>query len=227
MEHEAKARDGPPLPETGKTASAGTEVAPARRKEGAKPMKETTQDMTGEEHEERRRISPFGILLDVELVIVVLLVCAFVVPQLFGFVPDVVLSPSMEPQVPAGSVAFVNENVGAGQLKVGDIAVYRPDEGKQVMHRVVGIDDGTFTFQGDANVRPDADRVTAGDIVGSYMFHIPQIGYAYVFFDTHRVIIIVAIVVANLLVYALCEIYRVRRQRRDDQIQGKPAGYAG
>lgn len=161
----------------------------------------------------RKKRSVFAILLDVELVFVVALVCAFIVPQLFGFVPDVVMSASMEPKVPEGAVAYINENVEPDELEVGDIAVYKPSDSVQVLHRVQTTDGSTFTFKGDANREADAGTVDASQVQGRYMFHIPIIGYAYVFFDKHRVGVIVAVVLINLLVYALSE----RQIRREEE----------
>ena len=173
-----------------------------------------------EDEKPARKRSPFELLIDVELVIVIALVCAFIVPQLFGIVPDVVMSASMSPQVPAGSVAYIDENVGADEMKVGDMAVYRPSEGKQVLHRIVAIDGDSFTFKGDANNEPDSSSVDASQIVGRYMFHVPEIGRAYVFFDDNRVVTIVAIVVLNLLVYALSERRRKREEAERAAAQG-------
>ncbi len=153
----------------------------------------------------RKRKSPFELLIDVELVVVIALVCAFIVPQLFGIVPEVVMSASMSPQVPAGRVAYIDENVGAGEMRVGDMAVYHPSESRQVLHRIAAIDGDSYTFKGDANAECDASPVDASQITGRYMFHVPEIGYAYSFFDENRVVVIVAIVVLNLLVYAVSE----------------------
>ena len=167
---------------------------------------------SGKDGSRKKRRSPFELLIDVELVVVIALVCAFIVPQLFGIVPDVVMSASMSPQVPAGSVAYIDENVDPAQMRVGDMAVYHPSEGKQVLHRIAAIDGESFTFKGDANAECDASPVDASQISGRYMFHVPEIGYAYVFFDENRVIVIVAIVVLNLLVYAISE----RRRKREE-----------
>lgn len=159
------------------------------------------------------RKSAFERLLDFELAVVVALALAFAVPQLFGYVPDVVMSESMEPEIPAGAVAMVDTNVAASDLEVGDVAVYEAAEGRQVMHRVAAIEGGAFTFKGDANAQPDAQAVDASQVVGRYAWHVPAVGWAYASFDANRVAWILTAVLANVAIWALSERSRRRMER--------------
>ncbi|HJQ88987.1 MAG TPA: signal peptidase I, partial [Propionibacteriaceae bacterium] len=92
-----------------------------------------------------------------------------------------VLTGSMTPQIPVGSVVLVRP-VDSRTLQVGDIATYQTEPGKEefITHRIVDIDTSTeptsFTFKGDANKGPDIDPVPAGAIRGEVWFHVPFLG---------------------------------------------------
>ncbi len=100
-------------------------------------------------------------------------------PRLFGMVPYVVLSGSMEPTIPAGSVLYCR--TGQNRQKVGDIITYRlsRDTGGELLvtHRIVEIRDGAYVTKGDSNDNPDLAPVTKDQIIGSYQYHIPLVGY--------------------------------------------------
>lgn len=92
-----------------------------------------------------------------------------------------VLSGSMTPTIPVGSIVVVRP-VDPGTLHVGDIATYQKTPGKAeyITHRLVKIDDSTsptqFTFKGDANRGADLDPVSAKQIRGEVWFHVPYLG---------------------------------------------------
>jgi signal peptidase I len=92
-----------------------------------------------------------------------------------------VLTGSMTPQIPVGSVVLVRP-VDSRTLKVGDVATYQTAPGKEefITHRILDIDTSTeptsFTFKGDANKGPDIDPVPAGAIRGEVWFHVPYLG---------------------------------------------------
>jgi len=104
-----------------------------------------------------------GLGLGYGVLAVVLLLAAvtILVPRFTGSVPLTVLSGSMEPTLPVGSLVVVRP-VEAADVRIGDVVTYlpNPDDPTAVTHRVTGIthrtDGGrTFTLQGDANDAPD------------------------------------------------------------------------
>ena len=107
----------------------------------------------------------------------------FLVPRLLGWQLQVVLSGSMQPALPPGSVSFV-ESVAPQALKVGDLLVFAHprDPSWQVTHRIVDVrGEGTtleFQTKGDANNAADADWVPAANVRGTVRWYIPYIGYA-------------------------------------------------
>lgn len=104
-------------------------------------------------------------------------------PRLLNVQAVIVLTGSMEPALPVGSVAFV-QKTGSQNLQVGDIVTfYRPDVPQKVLvtHRVAEVvdDDGgaSFKTQGDANTEPDDFLVPSPNVVGKVSKVVPRMGY--------------------------------------------------
>lgn len=92
-----------------------------------------------------------------------------------GCRPYVVMSGSMEPGIPTGSLVWINEN--RRDAAVGDVIAFRLGD-IVVTHRVAGVDDGgNLITKGDANVSADLSPVPSSSVVGTYLLHIPKVGY--------------------------------------------------
>ena len=63
--------------------------------------------------------------------------CLFLLPQTAGCTPRVVISGSMEPTVPVGSIVYTNRWIKQENIKEGDIIAYGLSGGVSVLHRVV------------------------------------------------------------------------------------------
>jgi signal peptidase len=104
-------------------------------------------------------------------------------PRFLPYQAYTVLSGSMEPTLPIGSV-IIAVPAQADELRTGDVVtIVNPQQhGMLVTHRIVGIKDGpqgrTFTTKGDANSAPDSWVVTAKGSGWRYAFSVPYIGYA-------------------------------------------------
>jgi signal peptidase len=117
------------------------------------------------------------------VVIAVLLAIALVGVRLIGLQVYSVLSGSMEPAYPVGSLIYVKA-VDCKELKVGDPITYRLDEDTVVTHRIIEVlideeDPNTIRYftQGDANDIPDATSVHYKNILGTPVFAVPYMGY--------------------------------------------------
>lgn len=150
----------------------------------------------------------FGWILNIELTITIILVCALIAPQLFGIYPDVVLSASMQRIIPQGSIAYINHNITPMDLQIDDIAVYEPSETTKVMHRIVSIENGMYQFKGDENQEVDKNLAQPNQVLGKYMFHIPNIGVFYSYVEENRAAFIIGIVLFNLVLYLLVKIFK-------------------
>jgi signal peptidase len=118
-----------------------------------------------------------GIVLVVLLMTMVVL--ALLAPH-FGWRADTVLSGSMEPALPVGSVQ-VTKPVKPEDVKVGDIITFRSTtNGKLMSHRVVAVqEDQSYQFRtkGDANEDADPYLIPSENVVGRVCFKVARIGY--------------------------------------------------
>ncbi|MGN1399078.1 MAG: signal peptidase I [Erysipelotrichaceae bacterium] len=115
--------------------------------------------------------------------LVVLLAIALVGVRLVGLRTYVVLSGSMEPTYPTGSLIYVKE-VDTSQLKAGDVITFMIDEDTIATHRIIEVlpdeEDSSvirFRTQGDANDSPDGSPVHYKNVIGTPVFCVPKLGY--------------------------------------------------
>ncbi len=113
------------------------------------------------------------------LILVILLCIPLTIPRLFGCEIYHVISGSMEPAIPTGSVVYVKE-IEASDLQKDDvIAYYSSDEnGAIITHRVVQnrVVSGEFITKGDANEKEDLTPVTYDRLIGKVVLSIPFLG---------------------------------------------------
>ena len=93
-----------------------------------------------------------------------------------GLEPYTVLSPSMEPKYPTGSLIYVKA-VDTADLKEKDVITFRMTNGTIATHRIVEIVDQSFRTKGDNNNMVDASLVAKENVVGKTVFCIPLLGY--------------------------------------------------
>ncbi|MBQ1407162.1 MAG: signal peptidase I [Eubacterium sp.] len=100
------------------------------------------------------------------------------VPRIAGFEMYNVVSGSMEPEIPVGSMVFVKPAGDTVRIGEGDvIAFYR--NGAVITHRVVAVNDSTGEIhtKGDANAQEDMETVPYGDVIGIVEHHFPYVGH--------------------------------------------------
>ena len=106
---------------------------------------------------------------------VVLAVIGMVVLPMFNIKPYIVLSGSMEPSIPTGSVAWIDVN--DRDVTTGDVVAYLPESGSMyVTHRIVDEQGERYVFKGDANETVDLNTVGQNQIYGQYRFCVPGLG---------------------------------------------------
>jgi signal peptidase len=117
------------------------------------------------------------------LLVVALAVLLIVVPKVAGGIPLTVLTSSMEPRLPPGTLIVVRP-VNPDDLRIGDVATYQIRSGKPgvITHRIIAIassSDGSrsFTFKGDNNSEPDNEPVIEAQIQGRLWYSVPYVGY--------------------------------------------------
>jgi signal peptidase len=147
-------------------------------------------------------------------------------PRLLGYQALPVLTGSMAPAIPTGSLVVVTQ-VAASEVGVGDVITFhhpqRPQE--YVTHRVVAVEDSTagpvLTTKGDANAQPDAWKVVATDRGYRYAFSVPYVGGAILAFASSPARpLLYAIPMIVLALLALVRIWREERETAPSSRQG-------
>jgi signal peptidase I len=138
-----------------------------------------------------------------------LIVVLVVVPRLTGSTPYTILTGSMVPTMPPGTIV-VTRPEPFSTIHVGDIVTYQIASGQPevVTHRVVGVNvesDGsrTLTTKGDANPSPDLKHVIAKQVRGVAWYSVPLVGYFGAIGSADGRSVAARIVGAALLAYAL------------------------
>ena len=118
------------------------------------------------------------------VVVALLLVVVMYAPRLFGIGTYVVTSGSMEPQIPVGSLVYV-EKVDPSEIKAGDtITFYLKGTNIVATHQVYEVDtknqlfrtQGINNFDEDGKILHDAEPVDYNYLIGKTNFCIPVLG---------------------------------------------------
>lgn len=152
--------------------------------------------------------------------IVLIAVLVIVIPMASDGRALTVLTGSMDPTYPPGTLVVVTPTEPA-DIRVGDVMTYQLESGKAalVTHRVVGKvfntrGDITFTTKGDANDSPDPAPVQEIQIVGTVAYAVPYLGWVNNAINGELRGAIVPIVVGLLFAYAAWMVVSGIRDRR-------------
>lgn len=116
-------------------------------------------------------------------VLCVFLAIALVGVRMIGYEVYTVLSGSMEPAFPTGSVIYV-QKIECQHLKVGDPITFVLSDDTVATHRIIEIltdkSDPNTTYyrtKGDANMHADGALVHCRNVIGKPVLAIPYLGY--------------------------------------------------
>jgi len=119
------------------------------------------------------------------IMVCIAILFAFFISAIRVFGVDVfgVLTGSMEPTYPTGSLIYVKP-VDTSTLRVNDVITFSLSPNVIATHRIVEIvpDENNpsvvrYRTKGDANNSVDASLVSAGNIIGKVVFSVPTLGY--------------------------------------------------
>ena len=158
-------------------------------------------------------------ILGTLLILAVFVLCLpITAPRIFGYEIYNVLSGSMEPAIPVGSVIYV-EKVEPSQVEVDDVIAFHDGE-SVIAHRVVTnrTSLGEFVTKGDANDVEDFDPIPYDALIGRVALHLPLLGHAMSLYASNvgKVYLLLAFacgVMLNLLADRLREQQSVRARR--------------
>ena len=108
---------------------------------------------------------------------------AVLIPRAGGGTPYTVLTGSMRPSYPPGTL-IVSKPVAPNDIQIGDAITFQLKSGEPtvVTHRVIATrmgEDGKLEFitKGDANTTQDKDAVRAVQVRGRLWYAVPYLGY--------------------------------------------------
>ena len=113
------------------------------------------------------------------LIFVILLCIPFTIPKIMGGQIYTVISASMEPAIPVGSLVYV-EGIAPEDVQENDVIAFYGgrDANAIITHRVVEnrIIMGEFITKGDANQTNDMNPVQYENLLGRVEWSVPEVG---------------------------------------------------
>ncbi|RVW00078.1 signal peptidase I [Rhodococcus spongiicola] len=142
------------------------------------------------------------------LALVGILALTIVIPRIAGATPYTVLTGSMVPTYPPGTLIVVKPEDPAA-LEAGDAITFQKESGNPevVTHRIIMVrqnsqGERTFVTQGDANPVRDANPVVPEQVRGKVWYSVPYMGHVNTLITGQQRSLMVAVVVGALLIYA-------------------------
>ena|SRR3989344_4478657 len=131
-------------------------------------------------------------------------------PVIFGIRSFVILTWSMQPTLPVGSVVFT-QNFPAYQA--GDIVAFK-NGNVNVTHRIIDFEvkEGSTLYktQGDANNSSDSQLISQDNILGKAFYHLPYLGKLTMFLKTMHGFL--ALIVFPAFVFIVFEIVNIKNE---------------
>lgn len=145
-----------------------------------------------------------NILSWVVLVVLLAMAVAFAGVRLVGLTPYAVLSGSMEPQYPVGSLIYVAETAPA-DIQPGQAITFYNSSGTVATHQAYEVDaeaqeirtQGIANINSDGSIMHDAEPVSFSQVIGVPVACIPLLGYVNAFVTSGPgIVVVIAAVVA-------------------------------
>lgn len=185
---------------------------------------------------ERSLLSYIGLGLSLGLLSLVLLLAGavVVVPAATGSTPYTILTSSMEPGLPPGTLVIVKP-IDPQEVRIGTVLTYQLSSGEPavVTHRVVEIQsptlpggDPSFITKGDANSEPDAKPVMTVQLRGAVWYSVPWIGWVNNVVNGDLRAVVIPIVAGLLFLYAGWSIVTSQIDRRRRRARAEAAAAA-
>ena len=141
-------------------------------------------DRNGNLSRRKRKKSPVAVIcsaLGTAMLLILVVICIpLTIPRMMGYEIYSVISGSMEPALPVGSLVYIGREEPKNIEKDEVIAFYgAKDSNAIITHRVVEnrVVMGEFITKGDANKTNDMNAVPYGNFIGKVEFSLPVLGY--------------------------------------------------
>lgn len=174
--------------------------------------------MSTKKYKKSRAAAVCGASGTILLVALVVFCLPLTLPRVFGYHIYSVISGSMEPAIPVGSMVYIKNEAPEDMKKDDVIAFYgAKDSNAIITHRVVEnrVVMGEFITKGDANQTEDMNPVPYSNFIGRVTLSIPKAGYAaQIFTSTTGKTAAVAVIAAALLLELAASAIEKRRYRQ-------------
>lgn len=159
------------------------------------------------------------------LIFLVLSCIPLTIPRIFGYKIYTVISGSMEPAIPTGSLVYIG-NTDPEDIQEEDVIAFYGgrDSNAIVTHRVVANSTimGEFITKGDANQTKDMNPVSYDDYIGKVTLSIPQAGIlAQLFTSLAGKILAASLIGVSVLLHILASLIQKRYENRRTQHEKK------
>lgn len=158
-------------------------------------------------------------------VLFALLLAASLFPITGNFKVKIVLSGSMEPSLPIGSLIFLKPEAS---YAIGDVVTFGKDTKTDIptTHRIIAVrgepTGKIFQTKGDANENEDTRETRESEVLGRVFLHIPYLGYVLDF--AKKPIGFIFLIIVPALVIILDEVGNIWREARKIRIRNKELG---
>ena len=120
---------------------------------------------------------------------------------------------SMEPLLNEGDGLIVLP-VNPQNVDEGDIVAFRED-GKTIVHKVIGFEDGKIITHGVNLPKDDVERVSSHQLIGRHVLTVPYVGHILVRINSIFGFLILLLIPGALVVYT--ELKKIRNELRSSE----------
>lgn len=163
------------------------------------------------------------VLMNAIIALVVAFALVTTAPNLFGWRTYGILTGSMEPTIPTGSLVLVDTDIQGADIAVGDVLAFDIGDANHTVctHRVVENDreERLLTTKGDANDSIDATRVDYERAIGVERVSIPFVGGILLAVSQHQLAWIGCLIAALLalgIVSSLADVPKGPEKEKDE-----------
>ena len=163
-------------------------------------------------------VSTFSIIIQLFLKAIIFGIMPFLLfmmissrtPLILGIRSFVILTGSMQPTLPVGSVVFTQN---FDKYQMGDIVAFKSGD-VTVTHRIIDFEskDNNILYktQGDANTTPDSQLVSQEKILGKVFHHLPYLGKLTIFLKTFYGFLL--LIVLPAFIFIVFEIINIKNE---------------
>ncbi len=138
-------------------------------------------------------------VFDLICIVIFLAVSLLSILYIIGIKPFIMITGSMEPTIPVGSICFIDTKYSYQLLEKEDIIMYQAVNQK-IIHRIVEKRDGIYKTKGDAKEKIDVVDITPSIYLGKYIFSIKKVGFLTSRIDNSKEKIIFLVVIISIYI---------------------------